>query len=69
MVNLIKNWVLTKVFVDGFKHVEKQDLVTVALTNCYKIKDLKPVWGVFCMSIISLLEDAIDEVKQAKEWK
>lgn len=69
MFNMIKTWVLSNIFIHGFKTLEKQDFVTVALCKCYTVPDIQRVWGAFTDSVISLLEDAISEVKVAKKWK
>jgi len=68
MGNRIIAWVLKKVFIRGFKRIEKQDLVTRALEQCFKVKKLRLVWEAFVSSIITFFEDAIDEAKKAKEW-
>lgn len=68
MMEKIRNWVISKIFIDGFKHIEKQNFMLKALDACYKRKELKTVWGAFTDSVIGLLEDAIDETKQAKKW-
>ena len=69
MVSLIRNWVLAVTFRKAFGEIEKQDLILAAMAKCYTVPAIQAVWGRFCDSVISLLEDAIGEAKQAKKWK
>ena len=69
MISLIRNWVLAVTFRKAFGEIEKQNLITLALAKCYTVPAIQAVWGRFCDSVISLLEDAIGEAKAAKKWK
>jgi len=69
MLNWLRDNLFAKLLVDGFKSIEKTNWMTQILQICYKQDIVKSVWSKFCDSTIGLLEDAIDEVKQAKEWK
>ena len=68
MINKIRDWLLSKLFLDGFKEIEKTNFATKALYLCKKQVPMT-IWSQFCDSVIGLLEDAIDEVKQAKKWE
>ena len=69
MFQKIRNAIITKILIDSFKRIEKQDFTTKALEICYKKKEVRLAWGIFTDSVIGLFEDAIDETKQAKGWK
>lgn len=69
MFQKIRDWLIAKTLVDGFKQIEKINWCTKALEICYKQKQLKDNWSKFIDGVIGLLEDAIDEAKRAKEWK
>jgi len=69
MIKMIQTWVISNLFVHSFKQLEKTNWVTISLAKCFTIPKIKLCWSVFCDSVISLFEDAINEVKAAKKWK
>ena len=69
MIEMIKSWVLSQVFIRGFKQIEKQNFLDTAMAKCYTVPEINKCWETFTDSVISLLEDAIGEVKAAKKWK
>ena len=68
MINSLRNWLLAKLFTDGFKEIEKTNWITKALEICYKNAMLKGVWVQFVDSVIGILKDAIGEAEDAKGW-
>ena len=64
----IQDWIISKIFIDGFKHIEKQNFMLKALEACYKKKEIKSVWQAFLNSVDGLLQDARDEVQMSREW-
>ena len=60
--------ILPKIWAEGFKKVEKQDIVTKALRVCYKNKMMKKTWRPFIKSVVSFLEDGVDEAKTSLQW-
>ena len=68
MIDKIRNWLLAKMLMDGFKQIEKINWMTKALDICYKQSLLKSSWVPFLDSVDGLLDDAKDEVKQARFW-
>ena len=67
-MNWLKAYVMQMIFKDGLKEVEKLNLTTKALEMMYKQKLLKDSWQDVTDSIIALLNDCVDEVRQAKKW-
>ena len=59
---------LPKIWQDGMKSVEKQNLVLKAMEVCWKNDILRKTWPSFTNSVQSWLKDAIDEVQQARKW-
>jgi hypothetical protein len=68
MINWIRDKLIAKLLEDSFKQIEKANWMTSVLKICYKQKVLKSVWSNFITSAVGLLEDAIDEAKQARSW-
>ena len=61
--------VMARVFERGFKHIEKMDWMTKTLEVAFKNKFLNATWGSFLNNVVMMLEDAIEEVQQARSWK
>ena len=64
----LRNFFIVKLLKDGFKGIEKQNFMTKVLDLAYKQKLLKDNWTAFCNSTIGILDDAKDEVENAKKW-
>ena len=67
MANL-QNWVISKILIDGSKQIEKINWMTKALEVCYKKKEIKKVWQKFLDATEGILNDAKDEISQARKW-
>lgn len=68
MIKNIAYNILAKLFQDGFKHIEKIDWMTKVLEICHKNTHLVAIWPKFLDAVDSMLDDAKDEIKQAREW-
>ena len=60
--------ILPKIWEASFKKLEKLNIITRALEQCFKNKLLRATWNSFLNSVTSWLEDAINEVNQARSW-
>ena len=68
MIKKIGIWFLAKMFIDGVKQIEKQNITTSVLKICYKQKLVKENWQKFCEGVDRLLNDAQSELEQARKW-
>ncbi len=68
MLNKIRNKIVSTIFIKAFEKVEKSDWMTQVLKVCFKNRIIRAVWGNFLNSVKSVLEDAKEEIEQARVW-
>ena len=68
----IRNGVMSKLFTDGFKQIEKTNWMTGVLDMCYMktplFKGNKKLWNTFIDSVKGILKDAMDEADNCRGW-
>ena len=68
MLEKLRNYLIAKGLIDGFKQIEKINWMSRALDVCYKRKELRDNWSVFLDSVTGILDDAKDETQTARKW-
>ena len=70
MFESLRSRLLVKLFINGFKHLEKTDWMTQTLTLAFKSKVMQnfKTWNGFLDAVNGLMDDAKDEIKNARDW-